>query len=298
MDAAAPESDVRVGGPGEDEVTGCLDKARMVCEVVCFVVSLPAVDSRIMKAPMWSSDSRWPSTSACTMAVIRSSLGWRRRSLAISIAVPRSSSIWLTRKVTVSTPASSSSSPTPANIASAALATASRSSGAMPIMSDTVRMGRIAEHAFTKSTLPAPTRLSTISRAFASICEDLVVLADVGDVLVPGGRPEAGLGVRVVRVHRLVPGKARRPAVAAQAGEGPLALGEGLAPERPAGDVQVVVGAQGPGVAAVQGHGTLLRASDEPGVADLIPTILVANSAADRPGRQCGGCALAVSMRW
>ena len=58
-------------------------KAIMPWVIELRVVSLPATASRITKKPNSSSESLWPSTSACTSLVTRSSPGWPARSAAI-----------------------------------------------------------------------------------------------------------------------------------------------------------------------------------------------------------------------
>ena len=60
--------------------SGKSHRARIACEVVWRVVSLPATESSTRKAPISASVSRSPSTSAWTRSVIRSSAGCLRRS--------------------------------------------------------------------------------------------------------------------------------------------------------------------------------------------------------------------------
>ena len=79
----------------QSRCSGLAASAIIACVVVCLVVSLPAEDSRIRNAPISSSVSRCPSTSALTMLVIRSSPGLARRNLASSTPVLLSSIISL-----------------------------------------------------------------------------------------------------------------------------------------------------------------------------------------------------------
>ncbi len=68
-------------------MSGLAASASIACVVVCLVVSLPADDNRIRNAPISSSVNRLPSTSALTIAVIKSSPGLARRNFANSAPV-------------------------------------------------------------------------------------------------------------------------------------------------------------------------------------------------------------------
>ncbi len=144
--------------------SGCSVSARIACEVVCRVVSLPATDSSTNQAEISACVSRSPSISAWTSAVIRSSLGCSSRWAAISEANCESVKIASPSAAIGSRPPRNSSSPTE-TIVSAAATMRSRSASGTPIMSEIVWSGSRLAISATKSPPPVGAASATISFA-------------------------------------------------------------------------------------------------------------------------------------